>query len=191
MVQRIMFNNHTLDLHKETRLSVIVPIDQIKRQQPFSYNLIKSKACLDTGTRRSGGRLEVDCFVAYGYWDRLGPLQGQSVDIVQHFDKMMPQPSRKTIGAFTAMNGIQNDKNDFEKMCLSITARLNREKPLFIGIYNATTGKGLGIINDLERMFNEKTMNVLSFLFARQMFATFSTLLREDLSKFALGTHRT
>lgn len=130
MVKRIMLSISTKRVN-----FLFLPTDQIQKQKiTSSYKLIKGKARLDKGTKRSGSCLEVDCFVAYRYWDQLGPLQGESMDIIQYFDKMLPQASRKTIGAFTAMNGIQNDKKNFENMCRSIVERLRREKSLFIGI---------------------------------------------------------
>ena len=111
----------------------------------------------------------------------------EEINIVDHLDKLLPQ-RQKNIGLFTFQNGIQNthqpnavnngERGDFEMMGLSIIRKFEmNEKPLCIGLYNATNGIKWGIMEDLIRFKHEWTLNCNSVLSLRQMVCTFADLL--------------
>ena len=110
----------------------------------------------------------------------------EEINIVDHLDKLLPQ-RQKSIGLFTFQNGIQNthlpkavnnEKGDLEKMGQSIISSFEvNEKPLCIGMYNATNGIKWGIMDDLIRFKHEWSLNCNSVLSFRQMACTFADLL--------------
>ena len=180
-----ILNSHLLEFHRDTPLSIRIPFEEFRRvrSRPFSYDLVRGKASLRKGDHPIN-QIEVDCFVASGRWDQVQVPTTNEIDIIEHLHQLLPQGPKRQIGLFTAQNGIQNDfasqdglKGDFKKMCKLITSKLESEKPLFIGLYNPTSGKGLGIVDDLQRLMNEWTLNTLSILMLRQLFATFANLL--------------
>ena len=111
----------------------------------------------------------------------------EEINIVDYLDKLLPKHQRG-IGLFTFQNGIQNShpknpkpdapQGDFRKMGDSIINKFqSNEKPLCIGLYNATNGIIWGIKDDLLRLNDEWTLNCNSVLSFRQMVCTFADLL--------------
>lgn len=173
-----MLSRHLLELHKNTFISIRISRSDFQRArcQPFSYEIVKGKASLQKGNHPVN-RIEVDCFVASGKWHLIDlPLEDE-IDIIKYLDQFLPQEGKRHIGLFTAQNGIQNDGEDFGKMCQKTTEKLKNQKPLFIGLHNPTTGKPWGFLNDLERLLYEWTLNGPSLLMLRQLFFTLAHFL--------------
>ncbi len=166
--------------HRESRLGIFVKTADIRNQGRGTYNQIHCKARLINPlySTAASGILENDCYVACGHWHKLGKLEGDTINILAHTDKLLPRHNRGCIGLFTYQNGIQNNLEQFKKMGQSILAQLNPEKPLCIGLYNETNGVLTGFLKDHSRMQNEWMFNSYSAVFIRQMLITFSALLR-------------
>ncbi|GAB5411090.1 MAG: hypothetical protein ChlgKO_02040 [Chlamydiales bacterium] len=172
-----IIGKHLFALHEKTTISIKVPLAELQKSSK-SYNLVKGKACLQNGDN-SRYHIEVECFVACSetHLENL-PSDQKEVDIIKHLRDLLPAKKSSKIKLVTCQNGIQNSfsspnkDGDFEKMCLSITEKIKKEAPLFIGLYNRTSGKGYGFINDLQRLMNEWTLNPSSVISLRQLFAS-------------------
>ena len=174
----------TSSFHQDTQVRIHLPTEPIM-QYRFPYELIQGTASLQLGSHDKLN-IEIPCFVACGSWHKLRNINGAKINLIEYFDQLLPRGSG--IGLFTCMNGIQNNLDDFEDMCNSITSKLTQEKPLFIGLYNPTNGKGYGFPQDFLRLSNEWVSNVPSIISLRQMFATFGTLLSQIRPRL-LWTH--
>ena len=172
-----IIGKHLFALHEKTKILIKVPLAELQKSSN-SYNLVKGKAYLQEGDN-SRYHIEVDCFVACSETnlENLPPDQ-KEIDIIKHLGDLLPASKSPKIKLVTCQNGIQNSfsslnkDGDFEKMCLSITEKIKKEAPLFIGLYNRTSGKGLGLFNDLQRLMNEWTLNPSSVISLRQLFAS-------------------
>ena len=114
---------------------------EVKRSElQFSRNrLVKGKIHF---TPPNSSPMQVDCFLAYGNWAKLGELKEDKINIIEHLDKLLPKYERwgpkGPIGLVTIQNGIMNDLKAFEDMCQLVIDQFP-EGPLCIGLHNATT----------------------------------------------------
>lgn len=161
---------------RDAKLSIWINTQDIKRQTPGSYQLIPAKVEISNENHTFNNKVEAYCEVAFGRWDKLGPLNGEKINLVEHLPKLLPKKQRK-VGLFTYQNGIQNSLKDFTKMGESIISHLMIEKPLCIGFYNPTDGIVMGIHKDLSRLVDEWTLNHHSIIVFRQLLITFSNLI--------------
>lgn len=142
-------DRHTLNTNRTKteriqgkKLSIDIPVWKMTD----SYELIKCEGSISGGV--NGTPTKIQCFVACANWGELVRLGG-TVNIVDHLDKLLPREGNG-IGLVTFQNGINNSLEDFEKLGNSVLKNLNGdEKPLCIGLYNATDG---GLFSDLARL---------------------------------------
>ncbi len=100
-------------------------------------------------------------YVACGHWSKLGDLSGPSINLVDHFSKLLPPKGGSEddqIGLVTIQNGIQKTFPAFREIVDSLIEKL-REAPLVIGLHNATKCVKAGIIHDAWRFSNEEFFN--------------------------------
>lgn len=125
------------------------------------------------------------CSVACGHWHLLQLTheeqadlrhnEAASINLMDHFQELVPNRTNGKVGLVTYQNGINNDfDNDFSKMGNLIRHHL-KEGPLCIGLYN----KSMSIAVDLCRLQCEfigiRTEVVRSM---RKMFATVSNRIK-------------
>ncbi len=107
-----------------------------------SITVIPAKA-LFTKLTSGPWKYEVDCFVSYGDWGKLGELRDAKIDIMDHLSKLLPRKQHKSdmgpVGLVTFQNGMHNDVSAFKKISESLVKQFS-ERPLCIGLHNPTWG---------------------------------------------------
>lgn len=100
------------------------------------------------------GEVEIDLFIACGHWHKIQftaeELKSGMVNIVDHFHEILPKEGMM-VGLITGQNGIDTKLNEFSRMSSNIFDAIS-ESPLYIGVYNPTSG----IVKDLLRVGNER-----------------------------------
>lgn len=183
-VRRRIYNADASIKHKENLLGIFVKIADIRQQR--SYDFINAKAIITNKNYSFNETVEVECRVAYGNWSKLAHLKEESINLMDHLQALFPmQTASAKIGLFTFQNGIQNTLKEFESMGSKIIGYLKQDKPLCIGFYNETQGKGISILKDLERLTAEWDLNARSILSIRQLIYTLKTRLPQNV----LWTH--
>ncbi len=161
---------------------------EILSAQNSPQQLISGKVFVNIPHRQD---LEADCFVASGRWHKLAGLNENTINIVDHLDKLLPtnqgnsiMGSKGPIGLITFQNGMMNTLDDFKKIC-SLIVNQFPEAPLCIGLHNPTTEN---IVLDMVRFNKEPLLNQIAVYSLCQMFKTFAYLLPK-INPNLLWTH--
>lgn len=187
-VAKVLYAKDIILKHLGSELKILVNAKDIHRLQKGNYRFIKGKATLVNKAFSFNGKVEVPCRIACGSLYTLKDVITEDVvNILDYLDHLIPPRTNKCVGVVTFQNGIQNTEKDFEKMGESIIAKFKEQQvnPLCIGLYNATNGAPINIIEDFERLFNEWDLNAQSIITFRQMIVT----LARTLPQHVLWTH--
>ena len=99
------------------------------------------------------GECEVDWIIFSGRWQELSFSTDEKnegvIYLENHLHELFPDEIGQ-VGLITAINGIQNSKEDFSSFAQSIIQHISGEA-LFIGLYNPTEG----LIGDISRSIKE------------------------------------
>jgi hypothetical protein len=133
----------------------------IKRAQNKTFNhsspaeLIKGKAVM----REHGfAKIEVDCVIASKNWHQLGEMKGDTINLIDYLDKLLPLEKKGKIGIVTFQNGMANTLGDFVKSSQIVFDQFT-QAPLCIGLYNSTLIQACPSPIDMYRFVSEKLLN--------------------------------
>lgn len=141
-------------------------------------NLLNAKAIFSLNGLSK--KLEVECMVACGHWKNLGEISENSINLLDHLEKLLPASRTKNekkgpISLVTFQNGMMNSPNDFKLRCRKIIDQF-KEAPLFIGLHNPSTSF---ILTDMARFLNESEKNALGVYSLCQLFRTCAEQMAE------------
>ena len=161
---------------KGPKIRIEIPKHEILAAKSTPQHLIQGKIKANVPHQPY---LQTDCFVACGHWHKLEGLKENTINIIDHLDKLIPtnQGNRmmgpKDIGLITFQNGIMNDLNNFKNISNKIIEQFP-EAPLCIGLHNPTTG---AIGQDMFRFNCETQLNAIAVYSLCQMFKTLADIL--------------
>lgn len=157
-------------------------IRQVQRQTASNprccSEIIQGKAVFKEYTGAS--QLEVACAVASSNWHKLGEIKTETINIMEHLDKLLPLESKsyhkERIGLVTFQNGMANKQSSFIESAKSVFDHF-KEAPLCIGLYNPTFFQSVPLPTDMARFPSEKTFNKSAVFSLCQMMRTLADLL--------------
>ncbi|MBA2368432.1 MAG: hypothetical protein H0V82_05340 [Candidatus Protochlamydia sp.] len=168
------------EIVKGPKIRIEIPTHMLKLNSQNKW--IKGKAIFYQPCSLT--KLEVDCVVACDQWHKLGEIKEQTINIMDHLDKLLPPKQNNTfnqegpIGLVTFQNGIRNDfenkNNDDFLNTSNLIIKQFPENPLCIGLYNPTTGN---LFKDMHRFQNEPKCNKLAVYSLCQMIKTIADLM--------------
>ncbi|MBA2367790.1 MAG: hypothetical protein H0V82_02055 [Candidatus Protochlamydia sp.] len=146
---------------------------------PTTAELIKGKAVV----RESHGTdlYQVECVVASKNWHKLGDIKGNTINLMDHLEKLLPVEKIKMnreekIGVVTFQNGMANSWDNFMDSA-QLTFNQFTEAPLCIGLYNSTTFQSYPCPIDMHRFGREKVFNYSTVASLGQMMKTLADVL--------------
>ena len=82
--------------------------------------------------------IRTSCFLACGHWHNLNEVRDETINIVDHLDKLLPEcqgtPTigpKGPIGLITFQNGMINDVEDFKKISGAVVGKFSEAPPLY------------------------------------------------------------